>query len=625
MSISTLHASPVALRRLCDNLAHWAFTDFDRAHGALIELADQIGPRAPFELRLSFHRSAAFLENQWQHYERAQSHCQQAIAILESLADHPGLVEMWADSAAVHLNCRDWQSAQECLDQARLYLNDTTPVRLRAHIDCREGFLHLHLGNTNDALDRLLKANEQLTDLRDDAPLKDFYLLTLTLSGLGDLYERVNEMDKSLQAFRSVLPIVERHHLRPRLAWHYLSAGRVAYAGKDFASARASFEGVLRYAGEGDAEARTHALANLGIIASVTGEASRARMLFDQASALYENPMKPSDFTNLSKIESYRAGLLTQSGDYTGAHVLLQKAYTIGLEGQDLFHLEQICGTMAKVNEELEDYAEAYRWQLLATDYTAEHYLQLRDRDREEIEVRHQLERSRQEAQMARLRVSGLQLRALRAQMNPHFLFNVLNAIQGLITSGRNNEAETYLAKFARMMRHTLEYSELEVVDMEQEIEFLERYLEINRKLRFRERLDFQIVVSPDLDQNDISVPTMIIQPFVENAIEHGIRPRQAGLLRVEFLPGDDDDTMRCIIEDDGVGYNIGREKQSERPDFQKHRSRGMEITRDRLQLLHQIHRKVSGEFIQITDIGEMSHGQRTGTRVEVLLPILEE
>ena len=280
---------------------------------------------------------------------------------------------------------------------------------------------------------------------------------------------------------------------------------------------------------------------------------------------------------------------------------------------------------MAKVNENLEDYAEAYRWQAQSTHYTAAHFRHLRNRDREEIEVRHQLERSRQEAQMARLRVSGLQLRALRAQMNPHFLFNALNAIQGFITSGRNNEAETYLAKFARMMRHTLDYSELEVVGLEQEIEFLERFLDINRKLRFRERLEFEIIVSPELDQNDVTVPTMILQPFVENAIEHGLRPKQEGMLRIEFLPGDDDDTVRCVIEDDGVGYNKGKEKQSELPDFQKHRSRGMEITRDRLNLLHQLNRKVSGEFIQITDLGELTRGARTGTRVEVLLPILEE
>ncbi|HNG90538.1 MAG TPA: histidine kinase, partial [Saprospiraceae bacterium] len=435
----TLHASPPALRRLCDNLAHWAFTDFDRARGALVELADQIGPRTSFELRLSYHQSAAFLENQWQHYDRALGHCQQAIAILESLADSTGLVEMWADTAAVYLNGRQWEMAQECLDNARQYATDATPARLRANMDCREGFLHLHLGNTNDALDRLLKAKDLLRDIHDGAPLKDFYLLTLTLSGLGDLYERVNEMDKSLQAFSSVLPIVERHQLRPRLAWHYLSAGRVAFAGKDLASARASFEGVLRYAGEGDSEARTHALANLGIIASIDGEVPRARSLFDQAAAMYVLPTKPSDFTNLSRIETFRAGLLTQSGDYEGAKALLEKAYDIGLKGQDLFHLEHICSTMAQVHEELDDYAGAYRWQLLSTDYTAQHFRQLHNREREEIEVRHQLERSRQEAQMARLRVSGLQLRALRAQMNPHFMFNVLNAIQGLVTSGRNS------------------------------------------------------------------------------------------------------------------------------------------------------------------------------------------
>ena len=175
------------------------------------------------------------------------------------------------------------------------------------------------------------------------------------------------------------------------------------------------------------------------------------------------------------------------------------------------------------------------------------------------------------------------------------------------------------------MMRHTLEYSELEVVDMEQEIEFLERYLDINRKLRFRERLDFQIVVSPDLDQNDISVPTMIIQPFVENAIEHGIRPRQAGLLRVEFLPGTNDDTLLCIIEDDGVGYNKGKEKQSAKPAFQTHRSRGMDITRERLILLHQLHKTSGGPFVKITDLSDHGEPDKSGTRVEVIIPLMEE
>lgn len=166
---------------------------------------------------------------------------------------------------------------------------------------------------------------------------------------------------------------------------------------------------------------------------------------------------------------------------------------------------------------------------------------------------------------------------------------------------------------------------ELEEVTLEQEIEFLERYLDINRKLRFRDRLAFQIIAPRLHDMDDMMIPTMIVQPFVENAIEHGLRPRQEGRLLIEFQLLEDDNMVRCIIEDDGVGINKGREKQINQPGFQKHRSRGMDITKERLLLLHQIQKSTRENFIEITDLGEMTGGQRTGTRVEVLLPIMNE
>ena len=225
---------------------------------------------------------------------------------------------------------------------------------------------------------------------------------------------------------------------------------------------------------------------------------------------------------------------------------------------------------------------------------------------------------------MAKLRVASLQLRALRAQMNPHFLFNALNAIQGLITSGRNDEAETYLARFAKLMRHTLEYSDLEEVTLEHEIEFLNRYLDLNRKLRFRDRLNYQVALPPGVDAAELMIPTMIVQPFVENAIEHGLRPRQEGNLRIEFHLSEDERTVLCVIEDDGVGFNKGKEKQNAQNAYQSHRSRGMEITRERLNLLHQWRKNPGSQFVKITDLGEKTNGERSGTRVEVLLPVLE-
>ncbi len=617
--------SPAYLRRLCAHLQRSIFTDFEQARAVLGELAAAMHPGLPFDIRLAYHRGASFLENQWQRWEPALTHARQTIAILENLADAPALAEMWADASAVQVNQRAWSAAQESLDRAHHYLDPDSPPRVRANVTCREGFLHLHLGNLNQALACFQEAEKDLMGLDASAERKDFYLLTLVLSGLGTLYERLGDKEKSLDAFRRVLPIAEEHHLRPRLPWHFLHTGRVALALDNAVQAREHFERALQFAGEGEEEVKTHALGNLGILAFLADRPDEAFVLFAQAAAQYEHPDSEDDFTNLSKIESWRAGAMLRKGDREQGQHHLEKAYEYGMQGRDIHHLGQICLNLAQIFVQDGRHERAYFYQHRATQLTTEHYEQLRDRDREELEARHLIERSRQDAQMARLRVASLQLRALRAQMNPHFMFNALNAIQGLVTSGRNNEAESYIAKFAKMMRQTLEYSDLEVVPLEQEVEFLERYLDINRKLRFRDQLDYKIIVSPQLERLDIYLPTMILQPFVENAVEHGLRPRLKGKLRIELSLGGPDGTLLCTIEDDGVGYLAGRAKQSDQMAFQKHRSRGMDITHERLALLHQLQRKQEGQFVLITDLGEQSGNTVTGTRVEVILPIMEE
>ncbi len=613
------------LQRLSDKLARWVYTDFEQAKAALHELAGLLTPRSPFAIRLSYHQSTAFIENQWHRYDQSLIHARLAVHILESLAEGDKLAEIWADIAATHLNQRAWEEAEEAIERANKYMNESSSNILRAHITCREGFLYLHMGNLRQALSCLMEAEKYLLALDDTAGLKDFYIKTLVLSGLGDLYERLDEKEKSQDAYRSVLPIVEKYNLRPRLAWHYLNAGRAALARNDAEQAQAHFEKVLTVVGVGESEAKTHALSNLGILAMMGGNAVRALNLFGQAATQYDPPVKPSDFTNLSKIENWRAGVFLQLENTAQAEEHLERAWEAGKEGNDLYHLGQVCQNLAALNAEKSEYDKAYTWQTRVTELNQQHFDALRDRERQEIEARHQLERSRQESQMARLRVAGLQLRALRAQMNPHFMFNALNAIQGLVTSGRNADAESYLAKFAKMMRHTLEYSELEEVSVEQEVEFLERYLDINRKLRFRDRLEFKIIVPRHSDLEELLIPTMIIQPFVENAIEHGLRPRQEGRLIIEFQLLEADNMMRCIIEDDGVGINKGRQKQLNQSGFQQHRSRGMDITNERIKLLHQIQKHKDAQYITISDLSDLTNGQRSGTRVEVLLPLLNE
>ncbi|EGV42770.2 hypothetical protein BZARG_2528 [Bizionia argentinensis JUB59] len=151
-------------------------------------------------------------------------------------------------------------------------------------------------------------------------------------------------------------------------------------------------------------------------------------------------------------------------------------------------------------------------------------------------------------------RLSELQLKALRSQMNPHFVFNSLSAIQYYI--GENNFAtsELYLVKFSKLIRQFFELSKENEISLEREVELLKNYLEIE-KLRFKEKLNFVIQVEPDMDLKTTEIPTMLLQPIVENAVNHGVfNKMENGLITINFKYIDEQTFMVEVI-DDGVGF----------------------------------------------------------------------
>lgn len=118
------------------------------------------------------------------------------------------------------------------------------------------------------------------------------------------------------------------------------------------------------------------------------------------------------------------------------------------------------------------------------------------------------------------------QLTALRAQMNPHFIFNALNSIQQYILTGNVDQANKYLSKFSRLQRDVLNNSDQNFISLEKEIEMLNLYLELEQ-LRFNENFEYHIIVSEDIDSTELLIPPMILQPFVENAIWHGLMSKK--------------------------------------------------------------------------------------------------
>lgn len=212
-------------------------------------------------------------------------------------------------------------------------------------------------------------------------------------------------------------------------------------------------------------------------------------------------------------------------------------------------------------------------------------------------------------------RMGELEMKALRAQINPHFLFNCMNSINRMILDGENDLASRYLAKFSKLVRLILENAETSQVSLQNELMLLESYIQLE-SLRFKGKINYSINVDDRIDPDKKYLPSMVLQPFVENAIWHGL------MHRVEKEPGnllvsisEIDGRLFCAIEDNGVGRE--KAKILEEKSIIKNKSMGMKITEERLRLLSN---KNWSKLIEIIDLKD-SMNQALGTRVEISIP----
>lgn len=205
---------------------------------------------------------------------------------------------------------------------------------------------------------------------------------------------------------------------------------------------------------------------------------------------------------------------------------------------------------------------------------------------------------------------------ALRAQINPHFMSNSLNAIENLVNRKENAAAAKYLIHFSRLSRKILTSSRNALTTLSEELKTLEHFLALEQ-LRFRDKLSYEITISDDLNSKTVQIPALILQPYVENAIWHGIKPKQeSSLLQIKVEK--EGKSLKCTIEDDGVGRKKAQELK-EQTILVKHKSQGMKITEERLQKIG----KVKGSKVEIIDLYD-ENGHASGTRVIIRMPLKE-
>lgn len=204
--------------------------------------------------------------------------------------------------------------------------------------------------------------------------------------------------------------------------------------------------------------------------------------------------------------------------------------------------------------------------------------------------------------------------RLSNAQLNPHFLYNSLSAIQQLILDNQDTvKTSRYVAKFSKLTRQMLSFTEKESISLESEIEFLRNYLDL-QKLRFGDKFEYNITIPQGMEVEFISIPPMITQPFVENALEHGFMNSNSADNKLEIAITESTHQLTILIEDNGIGIDSSLEIKKK-----KEKSMAIRITKDRLKFLSK--RTGKPASIDIADLSTLNP-EASGTRIQLNLPL---
>jgi ligand-binding sensor domain-containing protein len=238
-------------------------------------------------------------------------------------------------------------------------------------------------------------------------------------------------------------------------------------------------------------------------------------------------------------------------------------------------------------------------------------------------------QRKKEEQYQLKRKMNDLEMMALRSQMDPHFIFNCLSSIQNYVLKADTKNANGYLHKFSTLIRRILQFSPAASIPLSEEIETLELYLELE-KMRLGDRMDYHIHIDNDLRYGNLEIPSMVIQPYVENAIRHGISPLQGkkGLLQIAFRKATG--YIECSVEDNGVGINRGRNNNAPAsgplppwtapvPPGPGHIPMGTGNTATRIDIFNEIHENKI--LLQVLD-RQASDPMTTGTFVKLSFPV---
>ncbi len=512
------------------------------------------------------------------------------------------------------------------------------------------GIIFWYQGNYPKALEyqyKVLKISEEAGDKRRIAG---------SLNNIGNIYHEQGDLSKALEDQYKALKIYEEIGAKPDVANLYNNIGVIYRKQNDYAKALEYHTKALKIREEiGDKAAIASSLNNIGVIYQEQSNFPNALEHYNKALKIFEEIGDKKNIANL---------LINIGNNY-----FKQKKYPEALifQNQSLIPAKEI-GYLEGIKEAEKSLSEIYE-QLNDNGNALTHYkkyITVRDsvfnetKSRQIAEMRTKYEVNQKEKEIALLtnekklketkyysiilsilfisillfalynryhvkqkliaekqkliiekQLIEIEQRALLLQMNPHFIFNSLSSIGSLIYENKPQVAVKYLTKFSRLMRLILEYSLESAIPLAKEIELLKCYVELEQ-FRFEDKFDFTVFVDPEI-KNNITIPPMLIQPHIENAILHGLNTK-SGKGNLELKITSVNNNIICEIRDDG----IGREKAMQQQNETNHKSMATDITNKRLEIINQN----NSNPIQLTieDL-KNAEGSALGTSVKLTIP----
>ena len=246
-----------------------------------------------------------------------------------------------------------------------------------------------------------------------------------------------------------------------------------------------------------------------------------------------------------------------------------------------------------------------YQISIITVSWTAIYFL---------VHYIRQIRKVEQQRASLTIKLIETEAQALRAQMNPHFIFNCLNSIKSLMQQNDNEKAITYLITFSKLIRTIFQNSDKREITLFDEIETCRLYTELE-SMRFGNKLFYTFNIEDSIDVKSIMVPALILQPFIENAIWHGLMPKEEGGT-IQVIIAKKENQIACIVEDDGIGRKLSSQNKSNVSTT--HQSKGLKLTQTRLELNNALTQR--NAVVEISD-KTTEGGQPAGTKVTLVFP----